>query len=107
MKQIFIFIQKSYTREEGEKFKYNGISKYNHAIPGDIVLDNKLIKNINIFLLTYVDLLMEMEELDLLFYSNPKLTSSLLQNQLQELLSSEDYNNFYEKKFLVDSIKER
>lgn len=87
------------------KPKYCGVTKYNHAIPGDIALTDKLIKNINKFLLTYADLLMEMEELDILLYSNPSLTATAIQDTIKKLSLYSGQYGIHEQKMMVNDIK--
>ena len=87
------------------KPKYCGVAKYNHAIPGDIALTDKLIKNINKFLLTYVDLLMAIEELDILLYSNPSLTATAIQETIKKLSAYSGQFGIHEQKMMVNDIK--
>jgi hypothetical protein len=83
----------------------SGVPKYNNAIPGDIVLTDKLIRSINNFLLTYVDLLMELEELDLLLYGNPKLTATAVQDTVKRLSIASGQFGLHDRKMMVNDIK--
>ncbi|MDA9818404.1 hypothetical protein N9C35_05140 [Flavobacteriaceae bacterium] len=86
-------------------FKYNGISKYNDAIPSDINLTLPLIKNINQYLLAYVDIAIALGELDIKLYSNPHLTKSSIKMIIEQLSQDKKFNDLYDQKIMINDIK--